>query len=50
MVAAAGTFMVGLVANLVGGYAFSFVLITVLTLIQAGIGFYAGRPGIIPAK
>lgn len=50
LVAAAGTFMVGLVANLVGGYALSFVLITVLTLIQAGIGFYAGRPGIIPAK
>lgn len=50
LVAAAGTFMVGFVANLVGGYALSFVLITVLTLIQAGIGFYAGRPGIIPAK
>jgi CP family cyanate transporter-like MFS transporter len=50
LVAAAGTFMVGFVANLVGGYSLSFVLITLLTLIQAGIGFYAGRPGLIPAK
>ena len=48
--AAAGTFMVGAVANLVANYALSFALITALTLIQAGIGFYAGRPGVIPAK
>jgi hypothetical protein len=38
------------VANLVANYALSFALITALTLIQAGIGFYAGRPGVIPAK
>lgn len=50
LVAAAGTFMVGFVANLVGGYTLSFVIILILTLIQAGIGFYAGRPGLIPAK
>jgi CP family cyanate transporter-like MFS transporter len=50
LLAAAGTFMVGFVANLVGGYTLSFIIITMLTLIQAGIGFYAGRPGVIPAK
>lgn len=50
LLAAVGSFMVGFVANLVGSYALSFVIITSLTLIQTGIGFYAGRPGIIPAK
>lgn len=50
LLAAAGTFMVGFVANLVGGYTLSFIIITMLTLIQAGTGFYAGRPGVIPAK
>ena len=50
LLAAAGTFMVGFVANLVGGYTLSFILITALTLIQTFIGFYAGRPGVIPAK
>lgn len=50
LLAAAGTFMVGFVANLVGGWALSFAIITLLTLIQTGIGVYAGRPGIIPAK
>ena len=50
LLAAIGSFMVGFVANLVGSYALSFVIITTLTLIQTGIGFYAGRPGVIPAK
>jgi len=50
LLAAAGTFMVGFVANLVGDFALSFAIITGLTLIQTGIGFYAGRPGVIPAK
>lgn len=50
LLAAAGTFMVGFVANLAGGYTLSFILITMLTMIQTGIGFYAGRPGVIPAK
>jgi CP family cyanate transporter-like MFS transporter len=50
LLAATGSFMVGFVANLVGSFALSFVIITTLTLIQTGIGFYAGRPGIIPAK
>ena len=50
LLAAVGSFMVGFVANLVGSYALSFAIITTLTLIQTGIGFYAGRPGVIPAK
>jgi CP family cyanate transporter-like MFS transporter len=50
LLAAAGTYLVGFVANLVGSWALSFVIITVLTLVQTGIGVYAGRPGIIPAK
>lgn len=50
LLAAVGSFMVGFVANLVGSYALSFLIITTLTLIQTGIGFYAGRPGVIPAK
>lgn len=50
LLAAAGTYMVGFVANLVGSYGLSFVLISGLTLIQTVIGFYAGRPGVIPAK
>lgn len=50
LVAAAGTFMVGFVANLVGSWAVSFAIITVLTFVQTGIGVYAGRPGVIPAK
>ena len=50
LLAATGSFMVGFVANLLGSFAVSFAIITTLTLIQAGIGFYAGRPGIIPAK
>jgi CP family cyanate transporter-like MFS transporter len=50
LLAATGTFMVGFVANLTGGWALSFAIITLLTLIQTGIGIYAGRPGVIPAK
>lgn len=50
LLAAAGTFLVGYVANISGSFTLSFVLITGLTLVQAGFGFYAGRPGVIPAK
>lgn len=50
LLAAAGTFMVGFIANAVGGWSLSFAIITLLTLLQTGIGVYAGRPGIIPAK
>lgn len=50
LLAAAGTFLVGIVANITGSYTLSFVLVTGLTLVQAGFGFYAGRPGVISAK
>ena len=50
LVAAAGTFLVGFIANLFGGWVVSFVLLCALTTIQIGIGFYAGRPGLIAAK
>lgn len=50
LLAAAGTFMVGFVANASASWALSFGIITALTLVQAAIGIYAGRPGIIPAK
>jgi MFS transporter, CP family, cyanate transporter len=50
LLAAAGTYMVGLVANLVGNWSLSFAIITALTLLQTGIGVYVGRPGQIPAK
>lgn len=50
LLAATGTFLVGFVANLSGSYTLSFIMVTGLTLIQAGFGFYAGRPGVIPAK
>jgi CP family cyanate transporter-like MFS transporter len=50
LLAAAGTFMVGYVAHASASWALSFGIITALTLVQATIGIYAGRPGIIPAK
>lgn len=50
LLAAAGTFMVGFVANASASWSLSFGIITSLTLVQAAIGIYAGRAGIIPAK
>lgn len=50
LLAAAGTFLVGYLANILGGWGWSFVLLSCLTLIQIGIGFYAGKPGVILAK
>jgi CP family cyanate transporter-like MFS transporter len=50
LLAAAGTYMVGFVANASASWALSFGIIAALTLVQAAIGIYAGRPGIIPAK
>lgn len=50
LLAAAGTFMVGFVANLSSSWVLSFSIIAALTFVQAAIGIYAGRPGLIPAK
>lgn len=50
LLAAAGTFVVGFIANMSGNWGGSFALLCSLTMIQIAIGFYAGRPGLIPAK
>jgi CP family cyanate transporter-like MFS transporter len=50
LLAATGTFMVGFVANASGSWSLSFAIITVMTVIQTAIGFYVGKPGVIPAK
>jgi CP family cyanate transporter-like MFS transporter len=48
--AAIGTFLVGYFAIITGSWALSFSAVALLTLIQAGIGLYAGRPGVISGK
>jgi CP family cyanate transporter-like MFS transporter len=50
LIAAAGTFLVGFLANFAGGWTASFALLSFFTLVQVGVGFYAGKPGLIPAK
>jgi MFS transporter, CP family, cyanate transporter len=50
LMAAAGTFLVGLLADFSGSWVPSVVLLAALTAIQIAVGFYSGRPGLIPAK
>ena len=50
LLAATGTFVVGLLAETSGSWALSVGLLAALTLVQVGVGFYSGRPGVIPAK
>jgi CP family cyanate transporter-like MFS transporter len=50
LLAATGTFLVGFIANASGSWSLSFAIITIMTLIQTAIGFYVGKPGVIPAK
>lgn len=50
LLAATGTFVVGLLAETTGSWALSVGLLAALTLVQVGVGFYSGRPGVIPAK
>jgi CP family cyanate transporter-like MFS transporter len=50
LLAATGTFLVGFIANASGSWSLSFAIITIMTLIQTAIGFYVGKPGLIPAK
>ncbi len=49
LLAAAGTFMVGLLSDLTQSWALSVGLLAALTLFQVGFGLYAGRPGQIKA-
>jgi len=50
LIAAAGTFAVGLVADLAHSWIPSVIVLVILTGIQVAVGFYSGRPGLIPAK
>jgi CP family cyanate transporter-like MFS transporter len=50
LMAAAGTFLVGLLADFSGSWVPSVVLLAALTAVQIAVGFYSGRPGLIPAK
>jgi len=50
LLAAAGTFLVGLIADLAHTWVPSVILLVVLTAVQVGVGFYSGRPGQIPAR
>jgi CP family cyanate transporter-like MFS transporter len=50
LLAAAGTFGVGYLAEVSGGWGASLTILGALTAIQILIGFYSGRPGLIPAK
>lgn len=50
LLAAAGTFFVGFIASATGSWVPSVVLLAALTALQVGVGFYSGRPGVIPAK
>jgi len=50
LLAALGTFLVGWLAGVTGSWSVSVGLLAALTALQVGIGFYSGRPGVIPAK
>lgn len=50
LLAALGTFLVGLLASLTGSWSLSVILLAALTAAQVAVGFYSGRPGLIPAK
>jgi CP family cyanate transporter-like MFS transporter len=50
LLSAAGTFLIGLLANLSGTWTLSVIALASLTAIQVGVGFYSGRPGLIPPK
>ena len=50
LIAAAGTFIVGLVGHSFSGWPTGFVIVAALTAVQALAGLYAGRPGRIPAS
>jgi CP family cyanate transporter-like MFS transporter len=50
LLAAVGTFAVGWLATATGSWSVSVVLLISLTAVQVGVGFYSGRPGVIPPK
>ena len=50
LLAATGTFVVGLLAETTGSWALSVGILSTLTLVQLRVSYYSGRPGVIPAK
>lgn len=50
LLAAAGTFAVGVIGASVAGWFVSVVVLGSLTILQMAIGFYSGRPGLIASK
>lgn len=50
LIAAVGTFAVGWLATATGSWSVSVGLLIALTAVQVGVGFYSGRPGVIPPK
>jgi CP family cyanate transporter-like MFS transporter len=50
LLAAAGTFAVGVIGASSGGWLAGVVVLGCLTVMQIAIGFYSGRPGLIAAK
>lgn len=50
LLAATGTFAVGWLASATGSWSVSVGLLIALTAAQVGVGFYSGRPGVIPPK
>jgi MFS transporter, CP family, cyanate transporter len=50
LLAAAGTFLVGYIADLAHSWIPSVILLVALTAVQVAVGFYSGRPGQIPAR
>jgi len=50
LLASLGTFLVGYLAEATGTWAVSVALLIALTFAQVGVGYYSGRPGLIPAK
>ena len=45
LLAAAGTFVVGYLSEISATWSWSLGLLVLLTVLQIGFGFYAGRPG-----
>lgn len=50
LLAALGTFFVGYFAEITGSWSVSVNALIAIALVQVGVGFYSGRPGVIPAK
>jgi CP family cyanate transporter-like MFS transporter len=50
LLAAVGTFLIGYLAEVTGAWMISVSVLMASTLLQVAVGYYSGRPGVIPAK